>query len=221
MCIAIIALENHSQAIKTILEVNHHTTLVIEVDHPNKDIPEISHKIDIVDRIVETTTHDQIQTQHNLFQHPVLNQTDIDIIPTINHEIHRTIEIETIQIIEIETIQTIEIEITPTNEIVIIQTTDHGITHTIDQAIKDQMTINKIDHEKIHKIETQVTAIDIDIIPNHLIEIIIVIPILNIDIEVIHRNTKDKLIKYKQMKKSLQTPQVSITQKISNYKLIT
>ena len=129
MCVAITALENHFQAIKTILEVNHHTTLVIEVDHPNKEIPEISHKIDIVDRIVETTTHDQIQAQHNLFQHPVPNQTEIDIIPIINHEIHRTIEIETTQIIEIETIQTIETEVTPTTEIIFIQTTDHEITH--------------------------------------------------------------------------------------------
>ena len=41
------------------------------------------------------------------------------------------------------------------------------------------MTINKIDPEIIHKIETQVTTIDIDIIPNHLIGIIIVIPIPN------------------------------------------
>ena len=71
MYIVIIALENHFQAIKTILEINHHITLVIEVDHPNKEIHEIFHKIDIVDQIVETTTQDQTQTQHNLFQHPV------------------------------------------------------------------------------------------------------------------------------------------------------
>ena len=201
MYIVIIALKNHSQAIKTILKVNHHTTLVIEVDHPNKEIHEISHKIDIVDQIVETTTHDQIQIQHNLFQHPVPNQTEIDIIQTINHEIHRTIEIETIQIIEIETIQTIEIEVTPIIVIRVIQTTDDEIIHTTDQTIKDQMTINKIDQEIIHKIETQVTTIAIKIIPNHLIGIIIVITILSIDIEAIHQNAKDKLIKYKQMKK--------------------
>ena len=85
MYIVIIALENYFQAIKTILEINHHITLVIEVDHPNKEIHEISHKIDLVDQIVETTTHDQIQTKHNLFQHLVPNQTEIDIIQTINH----------------------------------------------------------------------------------------------------------------------------------------
>ena len=189
---ALIAQENYSQAIKTILEVNHHTTLVIEVDHPNKEIHEISHKIDIADRIVETTTDDQFQTQHNLLQHPVHNQRKIDITQTINHEIHHIIEIETIQIIDIETIQTIEIEVTPTIVKIVIQTTDHGIIHTTDQTIKDQMTINKIDQEIIHKIETQVTTIDIEIIPNHLIGIIIVITILSIDIEAIHQNTKDK-----------------------------
>ena len=189
---ALIAQENYSQAIKTILEVNHHTTLVIEVDHPNKEIHEISHKIDIADRIVETTTDDQFQTQHNLLQHPVHNQRKIDNTQTINHEIHHIIEIETIQIIDIETIQTIEIEVTPTIVKIVIQTTDHGIIHTTDQIIKDQMTINKIDQEIIHKIETQVTTIDIEIIPNHLIGIIIVITILSIDIEGIHQNAKDK-----------------------------
>ena len=192
MYIVIIALENHFQAIKTILEINHHITLVIEVDRPNKEIHEISHKIDIVDQIVETTTHDQTQTQHNLLQHPVPTQTEIDIIQTISHEIHLIIEIETIQIIETETIQTIEIEVTLTIVIIVIQTTDHGITHTTDQTIKDQMTINTIDREIIHKIEIQVTTIDIEITPNHLIGIIIVITILSIDIEAIHQNTKDK-----------------------------
>ena len=153
-----------------------------------------------------------------MFQHPVPNQTEIDIIQTINHEIHLIIEIETIQIIEKEAIQTIEIEVTPTIVIIVIQLTDHGITHITDQTIKDQMTITKIDQEITHKTEIQVTTIDIEIFPNHLIGIIIVITTLSIDIEAIHQNTKDKLIKYKQMKKQLQAPQVSITQKISNYK---
>ena len=49
MFTAIIAPENHFQAIKTILEINHHITLVIEVDHPNKETHEIFHKIDIAD----------------------------------------------------------------------------------------------------------------------------------------------------------------------------
>ena len=124
-----IALENHFQAIKTILEINHRVTLIIEVDHPNKEIHEISHKIDIVDQIVETTIHDQTQTQHNLFQHPVPSQIGIEIIQTISHEIHLIIEIETIQIIGTETIQTTEIEAIPTT-VIIIQTIDHGITHT-------------------------------------------------------------------------------------------
>ena len=63
------------------------------------------------------------------------------------------------------------------------------------------MTITKTVQEITNKIEIQVTTIDIEIILNHLIGIITVIPILNIDIEVIHQNIKDKSIKYKQMKK--------------------
>ena len=152
MYIVIIALENHFQTSKTIPEISHHITLVIEVDHPNKEIHEIPHKIVIVDQIVETTTHDLIQTQHNLFQHPVPNQTEIDIIQTINHEIHLIIEIETIQITEIEAIQTIEKESTPTIVIRVIQTTDHGINHTTDQTIKNQMTITETVEEITHKI---------------------------------------------------------------------
>ena len=79
------------------------------------------------------------------------------------------------------------------------------------------MIITRTDQEIIHKIETQKSTIEIEIIPNHLIGMKIVTPILIIDIEVTHQNIKDKLTKYKQMKKSLQTPQVLITQKIPNY----
>ena len=61
--IVIIALENHFQTIQIILGINHHITLVIEVDQPNKEFHEISHKTDTIDRTVETTIHDQIQTQ--------------------------------------------------------------------------------------------------------------------------------------------------------------
>ena len=80
--------------------MNHHITQVIEVDHPNE---EISHKIDIIDRIAKITKitiHDRIPIQQNLFLDPVPNQTQgIDTIPIINHETHTT-EIETIHIIE-------------------------------------------------------------------------------------------------------------------------
>ena len=147
MYTAIIAPENPFQAIKTILEINHHITLVIEVDQPNKEIHEISLKIDIVDRIVETTIHDRIQIQHNLFQRPVLIQIqEIDTIPTTDHEAYRTKEIETIQTIGIEVTQTIEIKI--------IQIIDHQITRIIDRIIKDGIIITKTDQEIIHKIDT-------------------------------------------------------------------
>ena len=140
----------------------------------------------------------------------VPNQTQgIDTIQIINHETHHTTEIETIHIIEIEVIQTIEIRIT--------QTIDQGIIHIIDQIITDQMIIIKTDHKIIHKIETQVTIIDTEIIPSHHIGIITAIPILNIDTEVAHQKIEDTLIKCKQMKKQLQTLQVLMTQGVTNY----
>ena len=148
-----------------------------------------------------------------MFLDPVPNQTQgIDTIPIINHETYHTTEIETIHIIEIEVIQTIEIRI--------IQIIDQGIIHIIDQIITDQIIIIKIDHKKIHKIETQVTIIDTEIIPSHHIGIITVTLILNIDTEVAHQNIEDTLIKCKQMKKQLETLQVLMTQEVTKYNLI-
>ena len=148
--------------------------------------------------------------QHNLFLDPVPNQIqEINTIPIINHETHHTTEIETIHIIEIEVIQTIEIRIS--------RTIDQELIHIIYQTITDQMIIIKTDHGTIHKIEIQVTIIDIEIIPSHHIGIITNIIILNIDTEVVHQNIKDILIKYRQMKKQHQTPQVLMTQEATNY----
>ena len=145
-----------------------------------------------------------------MFLHPDPNRTQgIDTIPTIDHEIHHTIEIETILTIGIEVIQTIEIRT--------IQTTDRETIHTIDQTIKDPMIFTRTDHDIIHKTETQAIKIDTEIIPSLHIGIIAVTPILNIDTEATHQSIKDKLIKYNQMRKQLQTPQVLITQKITNY----
>ena len=138
------------------------------------------------------------------------NQTqEKNTIQTINHETHHITEIGTIQIIEIEVIRTIEIRIT--------RTIDQEITHITDQTITDQTTIIKTDHKIIHKIDIQVIIIDIEIILNHHIEIITIIIILNIATEVVHPNIKDILIKYNQMKKQQQTPQVLTTQEITNY----
>ena len=145
-----------------------------------------------------------------MFLHPVPIQTQgIDTIPKIDHETHHTTEIETIQ--------TVGIEVNLTIEIRTIQETDQEIIHIIDQIIKDQMIIIKTDHAIIHKIETQVTTIDTEIIPIHPIGIITVTPILNIDTEVTHQSIKDTSIKCKQMTKQLQTPQVLMTQKVTNY----
>ena len=200
--IVIIVQENHFQVIQIIQEINHHITPVIEVDHPNEEIHEISHKIDItvrIAKITKITNHDQIPIQHNLFLDPVPNQTKgIYTIPIINHDTHHTTELETIHTVEIEVIRTIEIKT--------IQATDQGTIHIIDRTITDQMITIKTDHKIIHKIETQVTIIDTKIIPSHHIGIITVTPIQNIDTEVTHQSIKDTQIKCKQMKKQLQTP---------------
>ena len=136
-----------------------------------------------------------------MFLHPVPIQTQgIDTIPIIDYETHHTTEIETIHTIEIEVILIIEIRTT--------QTKNQGLIHKIDRIITDQMITIKTYHEIIHKIETQVTIIDTEIIPSHHIGIITVNPILNIDAEETHQSIKDTSIKCKQMKKQLQTPQV-------------
>ena len=123
----------------------------------------------------------------------------IDYIQTIDHETHHTKEIEAIQTIGIEVIQIIEIKVT--------RTIDQETIHTSDLIINEHITTTTIiDHEKIHKIGFQTITINKEIIHNHLIEIIIATPIPNTNIEATHRNIKDKLIRYKQMKKQLQTP---------------
>ena len=200
--------ENHFRTIPITRELNHHITQVIEEDHQNEEIHKIHHKIITIDQIVEITTPDLIQIQHNLFLDLIPNQ-GINTIQTINHETHHIIEIETTPIIEIEVIQTTETRIT--------QTIDQGITHIIDQTITDQTIIIKTDHEIIHKIDIQVIITVIEIIPNHHTGIITIIIILTIATGVVHLNIKDILIKYNQIQKQHQTPQVLMTQEITNY----
>ena len=67
--------ENHFRTIPITREINHHITQVIEEDHQNEEIHKILHKIIIIDQIVEITTPDQIQIQHNLFLDLIPNQT--------------------------------------------------------------------------------------------------------------------------------------------------
>ena len=174
--------ENHFRTIPITRELNHHITQVIEEDHQNEEIHKIRHKIITIDQIVEITTPDQIQIQHNLSLDLIPNQ-GINTIQTINHETHHIIEIQTTPIIEIEVIQTTEIRI--------IRTIDQGITHITDQTTTDQTIIIKTDHEIIHKIDIQVKITVIEIIPNHNIGIITTIIIPTIATEVVHLNIKD------------------------------
>ena len=200
--------ENHFRTIPITREINHHITQVIEEDHQNEEIHKILHKIILIDQIVEITNPDRIQIQHNLFLDLIPNK-GMNTIQTINHETHHIIETETIQIIAIEVIQTTVIRIT--------RTIDQGITHITDQIITDQTIIIKTDHETVHKIDIQVIIIVIEIIPNHHTEIITIIIILTIATEVVHLNIKDILIKYNQIQKQHQIPQVLMTQQITNY----
>ena len=175
---------------------------------PERRNTKIRHKIIIIDQIVVITTPNQIRIQHNLFLDLIPNQ-GIITIQTINHETHHTIEIEITPIIEIEVIQTTETRIT--------RTIDQEITHIIDQTITDQTIIIKTDHEIIHKIDIQVIITVIEIIPNHHTGIITIIIILTIATEAVHLNIKGILIKYNQIQKQHQTPQVLMTQEITNY----
>ena len=197
----IIVLKNHFQTIQIIQKTNHLITLIIEADQQYKEIHEISHKTDIFDQIIEAisikiTFHDQTRADQNARLIPVPTRTlGIDTI----QEIHRTIDIKIIPTIGIEANQIVEI-----ND---IKTIDRKIIQTIDQIIKDlTTTIIKIDHEITHKIGTQTITIDKETILNHLIGIIHFIPILKTNIEVIHRNIKNKEFTYKQLKKQIQTP---------------
>ena len=134
----------------------------------------------------------------------------IDTIQTIDHETHHTTGTETIQTIGIEAIPIIVINVT--------KTIDQETIHTADPIINEQITRTiTIDHEIIHRIGIQTITISKGIILNLLIEINIATPIPKTDIEAIHRNIKDKLIKYTQLKKQIQTPLISMIQKAQNY----
>ena len=199
MYIVTTALVNHSQITQITQETNHPITLVIEVDHQNKEIHKISQKIDIVDQIakkksIETNIHNQI--------------LETDTIQTIDHVIHRTREIETTQITELEVIQT--------SETIVTKTIDQKTIPTTYLIIKETITTTIIGHETTHKIKIPTITIE-EIILNPLIETTIVTLIPNTNIEVTHRNISDKLIRYKQLKKQLQIPLVLTTQKVPNY----
>ena len=89
MYIVTTALVNHFQIFQIIPETNDPIILVIEVDHQNKEIHEISHKKDIVDQIVkiikiETTIHDQIQTEEICLIPISIHLLGIDTIRTID-----------------------------------------------------------------------------------------------------------------------------------------
>ena len=79
------------------------------------------------------------------------------------------------------------------------------------------MIIIKTEHETIHKTEIQAITIGKETIPTLPTGIITVTSILNIDTEATHQSIEDKSINYTQLKKQIQTPQVSVTQKITNY----
>ena len=204
------ALVNHSQLIQITQETNHSITLIIEVDHQNKEIHEISHKTDKVDQIakitsIETFIHDQIQTEEKLLIPVPIQILGIDTIQTI---VHHTIENETTRITEIEVIQ-----ITETN---VTKTTDQETIPITDLIIKETITITIIGHETTHKIGIPIIIIK-EIILNPLIETTIVTLIPNTNIEVTNRNISENLIRYKQLKAQLQIPLVLTTQKVPNY----
>ena len=83
-------MKNHFQTDQTIQDTNHIITLATEEDHQTKEIHVISHKLDIVDQIVEIisveiTIRDQTQTDQNIRLIPVFFHTQgKDTIPMID-----------------------------------------------------------------------------------------------------------------------------------------
>ena len=152
-------------------------------DHQNKEIHEVSHKIDIVDQLVkmisiETIIHNQIQKDENFRLISVPTQTlGTDTFKTIDHETHLTIETGIIPTIELEAIQTIEINV--------IKTTYQEKIQTTDQTIKDPTTI------PINRV-TQTITINKGTIPNPLIGTTTVTPIPKTSMEATHQNIKGK-----------------------------
>ena len=113
-------------------------TVIIEVDHQNNEIHKIFHKTDIIDQIakittIETTIHDQIQTEEK-FLIPVPIQTlEKDTIQIIDHLVHHTLEVETTRITEIEVFQILETNVT--------KTTDQETIPITDLIVKETKTI--------------------------------------------------------------------------------
>ena len=156
--------ENHFRTIQVIQEINPHITQVIEEDHQNEEIHKTHHKITTIDQIVEITTPDQIQTHNDLFLDLIPNQ-EITTIQTTNHEIHHTIGIETTPIIEIEGYSNNRNQNYPNNR---------SRNNSYNRSNYNRPNNNyQTDREIIHKIDTQVIIIVIEIIPNHHTGIII------------------------------------------------
>ena len=103
---------------------------------------------------VETTIHDQIQTDQNIRLKPVpIHTLEIDTIQMTDQEILRTIKTEIIPTIRIEATRKIEFKD--------IKKIDHDIIYTKHPIIKDLITTTiKIDHAIIHKIEIRTITID-------------------------------------------------------------
>ena len=202
--------ENHFRTTPITQGINHHITQVIEEDHQSEEMHRIFHKIIIIDQIVEITIRDQIQMQHNLFLDPIPNQTQEKKHYSNNQSRNSSYN------------------------------RNRNYSHNRNRSYSNNRnqnypnnrsrnnSYNRSNYHKpndiyqniqgiIHKIKIQVIIINIEIIPNHHIGIITIIIILNIDTEVVHQNIKDKLTKYSQMKKQHQTPQVLMTQEITNY----
>ena len=181
------------------MEINIAEDLQIEKKH------KFFHKADTTDQIVKITsikkiTRDQTQTELN-------TRTKIEIVP------FQTLEIDVIQTIDPELHHIIETGITQIIELDNVQTIDHETIQTTDQTI----STNKIDHKVILQIETIITQVDKEIFLSHHTEIKHNIIIHNKILEAVHLNTKDRYIRYNQMKKLNQTLRVLKIQKFQNY----
>ena len=154
------ALVNHFQIIQITQETNHPIILVIEVDHQNKEIHEISHKIDIVDQIVKKNQY------RNNYSRSISNRTEF--FDTSSHSNSRNRHYSNDRSRNSSYNRKSNYSNNRNTK-----TVYQEIFHTTDPIINEQITTTTIiDHEKVHKIGIQTITINKGIILNLLIEIL-------------------------------------------------
>ena len=208
--IVITVQENHFRTTPITQGINHHITQVLEEDHQNEEIHKILHKIFIIDQIVEITIRDQIPMQHNLF---------LDTVPKSNprnthysnnqsrnssynrnrdysHNRNRSYSNNRNQNYRNNRSRNISY--------------NRSNYHRLNDNYQNRSWNNSQNRNSSYNNQYRNYS-------SHHIGIITIIIILKHRYRSSTQDIKDILIKCRQMKKQLQTPQVLMTQEVTNY----